>query len=213
MKFMRFREWLDSHNSEKDKKIQEIWTSAFKALGVDGMSKEDAAQLSLSKINFGHSQRGDGDTFKGKEAARKRLEQGHIFQQLLQTQDPEVAKGVEAARKWLGQKDAEHSANGSTTVSNLLRMMFGEKHFQQFIGQDFPSPDTAKAEVQPQAPKPGSEGQSPNNSMGPDTPSPNPTSPPNQTPGQQPQAPGGMMPPQPSSPLPPKPAGAEFGMF
>lgn len=217
----RFRTWLvESLQSQKLKELQTVWADTFKALGVGGLSDEDAAQQSLSKITFGdrNPHRNAESTFKGKQAVRKRLENGQIFARLERYGDPELKQSVEDTRRWLDLKDKDHAANGSTTVSTLLQKLFGDKYFQQFIDQDFPKTDQAKAQVQPQPPKDstGTPAQTPDGSM---------TQPPDMTgqqgapppnggpPGGQPQAQQGMSPPPPNNPMPPKPAGAEMGLF
>lgn len=198
--------------TERETELQRIWSDTFKALGVAGLSDEDAAQQSLSKITFNQRSPERSDSvFKGKQAVRKRLENGQIFSRLKHLGDPEVDKNVEEVRKWLDSQ--EHDANASTTVSNLLQMMFGPDRFHKFIDSNFPKPDEAKAQVQPQPPKQsmGPEGTTPDNSMDANTPMPGP--PMSGMMGQQPQVPQNMVPPQPSNPMPPRPAGAELGMF
>jgi hypothetical protein len=196
---MKFKEF--AQNSENQAELQRIWGDTFKSLGVGGLSDEDAAQQSLSKITFG-SRNPDraNSTFKGKQAVRKRLENGQIFQRLEKINDPEIQKGVEDARKWLDIQDGPESSNASSTVSNLLQKMFGQKNFQDFIDGDFPRADVAKAQVEPQAPK---QADSP---MGPSQMQPGP--PQSGMMGQQPSTS-----PMPNNPMPPKPAGAEMGMF
>lgn len=198
--------------SERDKELQRIWADTFKALGVAGLSDEDAAQQSLSKITFNQrSPESQNSIFKGKQAVRKRLENGQIFSRLEKIGDPELKKNVEIARKWL---DTQEPSNASTTISSLLQKLFGDEYFQQFIDSDFPKVDQAKAEVQPVPPKDNltQDGPSPDNSM--DMSMPMPTGlPMDGMMGQQPQVPTAMMPPQPTNPMPPKPAGAELGLF
>lgn len=212
---MKFKTWLEFH-SENAAELQRIWADTFKALGVGGLSDEDAAQQSLSKITFGsRSPDRASSTFKGKQAVNKRLENGQIFQRLEKINDPEIQKGVEDARNWLDTQSPENSANASTTVSNLLQKLFGQKYFTQFIDGDFPKADQAKAQVQPQPPKQNSEmqGKTPDGSMDANTPQPQmPGTDPSMM-GQQPQANAAMMPPAPNNSMPPRPAGAEMGMF
>lgn len=211
----RFRFWLENDDSQKMKELQSIWSDTFKALGVGGLSDEDAAQQSLSKITFGSRRGGDeSSVFKGKRAVGKRLENGQIFSRLERLNDPELRKAIEDTRRWLDSTDGDKTANASTTISNLLQRMFGQ-YFQQFIDQDFPKVDQAKAQVQPQPPKPDGMGgepsggdnsmqqapQAPDQGMGP------------MPPQGQPQAPQGMGQPAPTNPMPPKPAGAEMGLF
>lgn len=214
---MRFKIWITNEvaNVNRDKQLQDIWSDTFKALGIGGLSDEDAAQQSLSKITYNQrSSENPNSTFKGKQAVRKRLENGQIFDRLEKLNDPEVKKNIEDVRKWLDTKEVGHSANASTNVSNLLEKLFGKETFQKFIDADFPKKDDAKAEVQPQPPKQDLTG-------------PNAPAPANQGASLQPPAqPGppmaGMMgdqPPMPTpdqsamAPMPPKPAGAELGLF
>jgi hypothetical protein len=213
---MKFKTWIISEelNAERQEELQRIWADTFKALGVGGLSDEDAAQMSLSKIVF--NQRTGSKTnspFKGKQAARKRLENGQIFSRLEKLNDPEVKKNIENVRKWLDTQDPGHAANASTTVSSLLQKLFGQETFQKFIDADFPQVET-KPEVPPQPPK--------QDVSGPEAPVPD-----NQ--GQPPAPPGGpeagmlgQQPPAPAGPegepkaqvtMPPKPAGAELGLF
>lgn len=204
---MKFRIWLENDEKQKQKNLQDIWADTFKALGIGGLSDEDAAQQSLSKITFNQrSPDNQGNVFKGKQAVSKRL--GEIFNRLQQLNDPDIQKNVEETRKWLDTKD---SANASTTVSNLLQKLFGEENFQKLIDADFPKLDTAKAEVPPQPPKQDT-------GVPPEAPAPDNAG--QNQPGQPPMS--GMMgeqppvpnaPPQAASPMPPKPAGAELGMF
>lgn len=217
----RFRTFVESQDKDRLKELQAVWADTFKALGVGGLADEDAAQQSLSKITFGqrNPMRGKESVFKGKQAVGKRLENGQIFSRLQSMNDPELKQSVEITRKWLDTQDNKgQGSNASTTVSNLLKMLFGDKYFQQFIDSDFPQVDTAKAQVEPQPPKDtaGAEGTPPDGSM---TQPPDPSGqqgapPPNGgPPGAQPQAQQGMAPPQPTNPMPPKPAGAEMGLF
>lgn len=209
----RFRFWLaERMQSERDNQLQRIWADTFKALGLGGLSDEDAAQQSLSKVTFNQrSPDSHGNTFKGKQAVRKRLENGQIFNRLEQLNDPEIRKNIEDVRRWLDSNDGDTSSNASTTVSNLLQKIFGQDTFQKLIDSDFPKQDDAKAQVQPMPPS----------NMGQEMPNPDTSAnpqPPGQPPmsgmmGQQPQVPQGMAPPQPTNPMPPKPAGAELGMF
>ena len=223
MKFKTFMELVQPNpmqpqqlGTERDKKVQEIWKKAFDALGVGGLSPDDAATNSLSKIQFGRKGTGSdiGDSgsgvFKGKQAVLKRLENGQIFSELEKLGDPELKKCIEDVRRWLGTEDSEHSSNASTTISELMKRLFGDKYFNSFIGKDFPKTDTAQAKVQPQPPKTDT----PSPSMNQSTPQPAPPGPPmSGMMGQQPQAPGNMMPPAPTNPMPPQPAGAQMGLF
>lgn len=215
---IRFKTWLETAQTDKreNEELQRIWADTFKALGIGGLSDEDAAQQSLSKITF-NSRSGESpnSTFKGKQAVSKRLENGQIFNRLEKLNSPEIKKNIEDARKWLDTRDPGHAANASTTVSTLLQKLFGQENFQRLIDADFPKIDTVKAKVPAQPPK--------QDVTGPEAPAPD-----NQ--GQQPpMQPGppfvGMMGDQPPSmqptnspspnrtPMPPKPAGAELGLF
>lgn len=199
---MRFKIW-EALENEKAKQLQAIWADTFKALGVGGLSDEDAAQQSLSKITFNNRNPDRTSTFKGKQAVRKRLENGQIFSRLEKMADPDIKKGMEDTRRWLDTQDNEHSANASTTVSVLLQKLFG-RYYQEFIDSDMPRVDQAKAQVQPQPPKADPAGSS--------QPLPATTQPQLPAPGQQ-QASGQMAMPNPTNPMPPKPAGAEMGLF
>jgi len=152
---MRFKNWFHENlQPDKERQLQQVWADTFKSLGLGGLTDEDAAQQSLSKITFGARSMGRGpdSTFKGKQAVRKRLENGQIFNRLEQLSDPNLRKTIEDTRKWLDTEDGQHSANASTTVSTLLQKLFGP-YFQKFIDSDFPKPDQAKAQVQPMPPK------------------------------------------------------------
>lgn len=159
---MRFKTFIE--NEDHSKELQQIWTDTFKALGVGGLSDEDAAQQSLSRITLGQrDQSNKPSVFKGKQAVSKRLENAQIFSRLERISDPELRQTVEQTRRWLDSRDDKgQGANGSTTVSNLLKMLFGDKYFTQFIDKDFPKNDP-KAAVEPQPPKqvPGSMTQPP----------------------------------------------------
>lgn len=219
----RFKIWCESHlDTMKDDQIRQVWQDTFKALGIDGLgNKIDAAHTSLGSISFGHSARADkrGNTFHGKQAVQKRLENGQIFKRLEELNDPKLRQTIQATKRWLDTKDDGHGANGNTTVGTLLKTLFGDDTFYKYIGKDYPKADTAKAQVEPQPPKPdmgmgGEQPPAPDNSMDQNSPQPAPPGAPmGNMPGQQPQAAGGMMPGQPSNPMPPKPAGAEMGMF
>lgn len=208
----RFKNWLnESMQTERDSELQSIWADTFNALGVAGLSDEDAAQQSLSKITFNQRNSNQNSPFKGKQAVRKRLENGQIFARLEKSNDPELRKNVENVRKWL-DTHSDQESNGSTTVSNLLQMLFGDETFQKLIDSDFPKLDKAKAQVQPMPPKEGM-GPSvpaPDNSMDMNSPQPDPSQPPMDMSGQQPQVPPNMMMPQPAHPRPPRPAGGIF---
>lgn len=207
----KFRNFFETNQNERNKELQSIWSDTFKALGLGGLSDEDAAQQSLSRINYG--ERGSkSSSFKGKQAVRKRLENDQIFSRLSKIPDPEIRKGIEQTRKWL---DTDDQSNASTTVSNMLKMLFGEKNFEQFIDKDFPKFDP-KAQVEKQPPKQSISEPTPDGSM---------TEPPevsgqqggpslNGGPaGSQPQVQAGFMPAKAQNPLPPKPIGADKGLF
>lgn len=199
---MRFRQWINENfQSEKNSDIQKIWTDTFNALGIGGLSDEDAAQQSLSKITY-NSRNSDNDssTFKGKQAVRKRLENGQIFSRLEKIGDPEIEKNLENVKRWLDSNDGKNTTNSSTTVSGLLQKLFGQKNYENFIDSKFPKADQAQAKVQPMPPKPDMGQNTPNNpppdqNMPPKQPDPN------------------MPPPQTDPNMPPKPAGAELGMY
>lgn len=214
-----FKIWLESLETEREKELRSIWADTFKALGVGGLADEDAAQQSLSKINYGQRGSGNGvNNFKGKQAARKRLENGQIFSRLEKIGDPELKQSVEDARKWLDQNEAGHEANASTTVSVLLQKMFG-KLYNRFIDSDVPRMDQAKAKVPPMPPK--QDTTPPDLSQGPENPQPEQPQPMNGLSPMDQQTDQQMGQPQVSpaqknrttNPLPPKPAGADMGMF
>lgn len=219
---MKFKFWLENKEQNDQKALQAIWSDTFKALGVGGLSDEDAAQQSLSKITFNQrSPEEQGNVFKGKQAVRKRLENGQIFSRLENLNNPDLKKQVEDTRRWLDTQNSESSSNASTTISVLLQKLFGQETFEKFIDANFPKTDSAKAEVPSQPPKQ-------NAGVPPETTSPsNPGQKPNNQPPQQPPTqPGppmsGMMgeqpPPaidanSPQTPMPPMPAGAQLGLF
>ena len=138
----KFKIWLEDLESQKDQKIGDIWGDTFQALGVGGLSDEDAAYQSLGKLNYG--QRGSVgnhvSTFKGKKAAYKRLENGQIFNRLDQLQDPQIQKNIEDTKKWLGTNSADpkDQNNGDTTVATLLQKLFGPERYHQMIDGDAP---------------------------------------------------------------------------
>lgn len=209
---MRFKIWVEN-NLENNNELQGIWADTFKALGLGGLSDEDAAQQSLSKINFGSRNANDKNSdIKGKSAVSKRLENGQIFQRLQKINDPEIQKGIEDARRWLDSKDS-NMANASTTVGTLLQKLFGKQNFEKFIDGNFPKTDQAKAQVQPQPPKDNTQDPNGSNVQNPAANNQPGTPPQSGMMGQQPQANSVMMPPPPNNPMPPKPAGAEMGMF
>ena len=148
-----FRHWLEALESDKDKQIQAIWADTFKALGVGGLSDEDASHQSLSKITYGQRRSSDDgqNTFKGKRAAYKRLENGQIFNRLAQLQDPEISKNIEQAKAWLGQNDTK--SNGDTTISTVLQKLFGPERFEQLIDADVPHVDAKLNKAPAQPPK------------------------------------------------------------
>lgn len=198
-----FKVWLEDNQSQKVAELQKIWADTFKALGIGGLSDEDAAQQSLSKITFGQRNQGQVDTFKGKQAARKRLENGQVFMRLEKLADPELKKSVEDAKRWLDQNAPGHEANASTTVSNLLQKLFGP-YFQKFIDSDIPKIPEAKAQMQPQPPKETA----PDLSQGPENNMAQPQM--NATPADQQTQQFKQMQPQ---QMPPKPPGAEMGLY
>lgn len=148
-----FRTWLEALETDKQKQLQKIWADTFQALGVGGLSDEDASHQSLSKITYGQRRPSeDGvNTFKGKRATYKRLENGQIFNQLLSLGDPEIAKNVEQAKAWLGQNDQKNNAD--TTVSTVLQKLFGPEHFEQLIDADVPHVEPKLNKAAPQPPK------------------------------------------------------------
>ena len=185
-----FRNWLEAHESDKQKQIQAIWADTFKALGVGGLSDEDAAHQSLSKITYGQRRSSDSgqNTFKGKRAAYKRLENGQIFNRLSQLNDPEVAKNIEQAKAWLGQNGEK--SNGDTTISTVLQKLFGQENFEQLIDADVPHVDAKLQKAPAQPPKqdmgmqqPEPEMEDPNMAQDPNM------APPPPMPGQQPPQP------------------------
>jgi hypothetical protein len=202
---MKFRTWINENlRSEKERQLHDIWADVFKALGIGGLSDEDAAQQSLSNITYGQRGPDKKNLFKGKTAVRKRLEGSQIFDRLQQISDPELRKSVEAARHWL---DSDDQANASTTVSVLLQKLFGDENFQKFINSEVPQGPEPKAQVQPQPPKDNAV----DTSMDMNTPQPIP--PQTGMMGQQPQVPQNFSQPRPTHPMPPRPAGSELGMY
>lgn len=191
---MTFKFWLENSNN-KATELRQIWSDTFKALGIGGLSDEDAAQQSLSRINYNQRGIGNNSTFKGKNAALKRLENDQIFARLQKIGDPDISKGVDQVKTWLGTESSDQP-NASTTVAVLLQKLFGQKNFESLINSKTPQ-IAVKPEMQPQPPKPSSE----------------PTGVPPQDAGLPPQP--GMMGDQPGmqGSLPPKPAGAELGLF
>lgn len=147
----RFKNWFEALESDKEKQLRDVWADTFKSLGIGGLSDEDAANQSLSNITYGARSSNDmrQSTFKGKRAAYKRLENGQIFNRLQQLGDPEINKGIEDAKRWLGQNDVK--SNGDTTVSTVLQKLFGPKHFERLIDSDVPHVDAKidKAPAQP----------------------------------------------------------------
>lgn len=152
----KFSIWLEDNESQKNQQMRDIWSDTFKALGVGGLSDEDAAYQSLGKITYGQrAATGTASTFKGKKAAYKRLENGQIFNRLLQLQDPEIVKQVQDAKEWLGKNDDDPKTqnNGDTTIATLLQKIFG-KTYQQLIDSDSPTADDVSLNKAPQmAPK------------------------------------------------------------
>ena len=211
-----FKTWLENAeiiDLKKQKELQSIWKDTFKALEIGALSDHDAAQMSLSKINFNQRASDDeGNVFKGKQAVSKLLENGQIFSRLEKLNDPDVNKNIEDARNWLDTTDSKHAANASTTVSTLLQKLFGQDIFQKFIDADFPKVDSAKAEMPPQPPK--QDTGVPPEAPAPDNAGQNPGQPPmNGMMGDQPQANAAQQMPPVQNPMPPKPAGSEMGMF
>jgi hypothetical protein len=210
----RFKKWIIEENSRKEEKmskLKDIWSDFFKALGIEGLSDEDAAQQSFSRIRLNQRSRGTNSTFKGKQAVRKRLENNQIFQRLLNLNDPEIRKNVENVRSWLDKKDVGYSANASTTVGILLEKLFGKETFQKFIDADFPKKieDDQDSENYQSDPKNEDEPQN-NLEDGSSSPPVPPGQPMSGMMGEQPpQEPEGSA----RMPLPQKPAGAELGMF
>lgn len=138
-----FRIWLEDHDSVKQQQLRDIWSDTFKALGIGGLADEDAAYQSLGKITYGQRvPSGANSTFKGKKAAYKRLENGQIFNRLLQLQDPQINQQVQSTKEWLGSNndDPKTQNNGDTTVATLLQMLYGPM-YQQFIDSDAPVGD------------------------------------------------------------------------
>lgn len=197
---------MEGLERDVDRQVREIWADTFNALGLGGLADEDAAHQSLSKIQYGS--RGTGgshNTFKGKRAAYKRLENRQIFNRLMNLQIPEAAKAVEDAKKWLGTNETgKNHANADTTVSSLLEKLFsfpmgdtGNSAFHGLIDSDAPQVD-AKLQKAPAMP-PKQDMGVPDQTQGPEQPP--PAVPPD--PAQQQQAQPPMAPPQ----RPPQPMG------
>ena len=151
----KFSIWLEDHESQKNQQIKDIWSDTFKALGIGGLSDEDAAYQSLGKITYGQrAPSGDASTFKGKKAAYKRLENGQIFNRMLQIQDPELVKQVQDVKHWLGTNDDDPKTqnNGDTTVSTLLQKLFGQT-YQKLIDSNAPVDDAKLTKAPQMAPK------------------------------------------------------------
>ena len=202
-----FKMWLENTDQNDFKELQAVWEDTFKALGIDGLSDEDAAQHSLSKIIFNQRSSENNNEFRGKRAARKRLENGQIFEKLNKINNPEIKKNIEDVRKWLDTDDAKHAANASTTVSTLLQKLFGQDNFSKLIDSNFPKIDSSKAEVPMMSPKKSLENQTEKPPLN------NVNAPPMTGTMDQPQVnPSQQMPPV-QNPMPPKPAGAEMGLF
>jgi hypothetical protein len=207
-----FKTWLENAENIDPKKLKElrsIWKDTLDKL-VGGLSNEDAAQQSLSKITFNQrSGETQNNVFKGKRAARKRLENGQIFDRLEKLNDPNI--NLKDAYDLLDTNDSddpEHVANASTTVGTLLQKLFGQ-YFGTLSGS---KADTAKAEMPPQPPK--QDTGVPPEAPAPDNAGQNPGQPPmNGMMGDQPQANAAQQMPPVQNPMPPKPAGAEMGMF
>lgn len=150
-----FKTWLESDESQKEQQIRDIWAETFKALGVGGLADEDAAYQSLSKITYGNrSPSGSNSNFKGKKAAYKRLENGQIFNRLLQLQDPQIVKQVEDTKEWLGTNEDNPALqnNGDTTIATLLQKLFGPA-YQHLIDSDAPAPTEKLTKAPPMPPK------------------------------------------------------------
>jgi hypothetical protein len=215
---VKFKIWLENSEKDKVKELKSIWADTFRALGIEGLSDEDASQQSLSKITFNQrNTEKPNNFFRGKQATRKRLDNGQIFSRLEGLNDPEMKKNIEDTRRWLDTKNQEQTANASTTVSLLLQKLFGKEIFEKFIDADFPKVDDTKpapkTETMPPKQNPVQQNQQQNS----------PESQPDNTQvdsgmdepmagmmGQQPQPSVNQ---NPQSPMPPKPAGAELGMF
>lgn len=150
-----FKNWLENDETQRNQQIRNIWTDTFKALGVGGLSDEDAAYQSLGKITYGQraAASGSASTFKGKKAAYKMLEGGQIFNRLLQLQDPKLVKQVQDVKQWLGTNDDDpkNQNNGDTTIATLLQKLFGQDNYQHLIDSDAPVVD-AKLSKAPQMP-------------------------------------------------------------
>lgn len=152
-----FKTWLENDESQKNQQIRNIWTDTFKALGVGGLSDEDAAYQSLGKITYGQraASSGSASTFKGKKAAYKMLENGQIFNRLLQLQDPNIVKQVQDVKQWLGTNDDDpkNQNNGDTTIATLLQKLFGQETYQHLIDSDAPVADAKLNKAPQMAPK------------------------------------------------------------
>ena len=150
----QFKIWLEDHESMKNQQLRDIWRDTFKALGVGGLSDEDAAYQSLGKITYGQrAPSGDASNFKGKKAAYKMLENGQIFNRLLQLQDPNIAKQVQDVKSWLGTNndDPKVQNNGDTTIATLLQKLYGPETYQQLIDSKVPTSEP-KLNKAPQMP-------------------------------------------------------------
>ena len=182
-----FREWLVIHEGRQEERaaqIQKLWKDTFRALGLEGLSDEDAVQQSLSRLRF-NSRSGGGEqtNFSGKQAVLKRLESGGVVAAFDALGDPELKGNSEAVRRWLGVRG---DSSASTTVGVLLRRLFGEDLYGRLLSGDTPVPDAT-----PETPQPPS--------VPPAAPEPDP------------HAPGSV--PQAAAQQPAAPAGAESGLY
>lgn len=145
-----FKLWLENRlQQENVKKLKEIWDNTLKILAGQ-VSEEDALTTPLNQITYkGHD--GKDTPHKGPTAVLKHLNSANLFQQLSAV-GPDLKQTAEEAQSWLNKMKGDGKASGAS-ISDLMRHMFGDEHFDSLTSDETPS-IAAKAEVEPQPPKP-----------------------------------------------------------
>jgi hypothetical protein len=191
----KFKIWFETREAERDRKLGEIWTQAFRVFGLEDPS--DISRKTLEQATSG---------------AQKTTDTGNLVNNLLnnvyrQMEELGMEQQVQAAKDYATQQQDPHGGMtpAKKDVEGLMRHLFADQ-FDVFLNNE---PRSSDAGEQP-APDPATQAPDPNRDGG------NITQPPPEVQqpgpeGQQPQVPEPGQTPMmnpPTHPMPPVPAGA-----
>jgi len=191
-----FKIWLETREAERDKKLGDLWTQAFRVFGL-----EDPADISRKTLE------------QATGGARKTTSTGNLVNNLLndvyrQMEELGMGNQVQAAKDYVTQSPEAESGMtpAKRDVEGLFRRLFAD-NFDVFLNNE---PRSSDADTS--VPDPATQPPDPNTDGGNIAqPAPEVQQPGPEIPGQQPQVPepgqDPMMRP-PTNPMPPVPAGA-----